>query len=112
MSKSTRSDNVDLVPADRQAGAAYDRDFYSWSLEQARLVREGNWDAVDRVNIAEEIEIVGTRAVQQAGKRISSAVAALAEMGPSADQAVAQLDYFRLERSDWKSRTFLPTIRT
>jgi len=46
MSKSTRSDNVDLVPADRQAGAAYDRDFYSWSLEQARLVREGNWDAV------------------------------------------------------------------
>src|SRR2546423_7428010 len=59
MANRTRSDNVDLVPAAEPTDTAYDRDFYSWSLEQARLVREGRWDAVDRENVAEEIESVG-----------------------------------------------------
>jgi hypothetical protein len=59
MANRTRADDVDLVPAAAPAGAAYDRDFYSWSLEQARLVREGRWDSVDRENVAEEIESLG-----------------------------------------------------
>ena len=50
---------VELVPTAEPAGAGYERDFYSWSLEQARLVREGRWDAVDRANVAEEIESLG-----------------------------------------------------
>jgi hypothetical protein len=50
---------ADLVPAAKPARAGYDRDFYAWSLEQARLVREGRWDAVDRENVAEEIESSG-----------------------------------------------------
>src|SRR5258708_24306963 len=50
---------ADLVPAEAPAGASYDRDFYNWSLEQARLAREGRWDAVDRDNVAEEIESLG-----------------------------------------------------
>jgi hypothetical protein len=56
----TRPTNeAELVPAADAAGPAYDRDFYSWSLEQARLVREGRWNAVDRDNVAEEIESLG-----------------------------------------------------
>ena len=39
--------------------AGYDRDFYSWSQEQGRLVREGRWAEVDRENVAEEIESLG-----------------------------------------------------
>jgi hypothetical protein len=50
---------AELVPAAEPAGAAYEHDFYSWSLEQARLVREGSWDAVDRAHVAEEIESLG-----------------------------------------------------
>src|ERR1043165_5506946 len=50
---------AELIPAPDAAGHAYDRDFYSWSLEQARLVREGRWSAVDRENVAEEIESLG-----------------------------------------------------
>ena len=50
---------AELVPAPDAAGHSYDRDFYSWSLEQARLVREGHWNAVDRENVAEEIESLG-----------------------------------------------------
>jgi uncharacterized protein DUF29 len=56
--RSTESE-ADLVPAEKPASASYERDFYSWSLEQARLVREGRWDAVDRDNVAEEIESLG-----------------------------------------------------
>jgi hypothetical protein len=48
-----------LVPVEEPAGTSYDRDFYTWSLEQARLVREGRWAAVDRANVAEEIESLG-----------------------------------------------------
>ena len=59
MAGRSTSDDVDLAPADAPARADYDRDIYSWSLEQARLVREGRWDAVDRENVAEEIESLG-----------------------------------------------------
>jgi hypothetical protein len=48
-----------LVPADRPVETEYERDFYSWAFEQARLVREGRWEGVDRENVAEEIESLG-----------------------------------------------------
>jgi Domain of unknown function DUF29 len=50
---------AELVPAPDAAGPSYDRDFYSWSIEQTRHVREGRWDAIDRANVAEEIESLG-----------------------------------------------------
>src|SRR6266850_647000 len=52
-------DNVGLAPPDQPAAAAYERDFYSWLMEQARHVRDGRWDALDRENLAEEIESLG-----------------------------------------------------
>jgi hypothetical protein len=39
--------------------ADYARDVYAWSQEQARLIREGRWEEIDRDNVAEEIESVG-----------------------------------------------------
>jgi Domain of unknown function DUF29 len=59
MANRTRDDEAALVPAAAPADAVYERDFYSWSQEQARLVREGRWEAVDRDNVAEEIESLG-----------------------------------------------------
>jgi len=50
---------AELVPAPDAAGASYERDFYSWSLEQARLIRAGQLAAIDRENVAEEIESLG-----------------------------------------------------
>lgn len=35
---------------------AYDRDFYAWSREQARLLRSGEFSQVDIENVAEELE--------------------------------------------------------
>jgi hypothetical protein len=37
----------------------YERDPYAWSLEQARLLREGRLNEIDAENIAEEILDVG-----------------------------------------------------
>jgi uncharacterized protein DUF29 len=48
-------DNVGLVPP----ATDYEHDFYGWLVEQARHVRDGRWDAVDRENLAEEIESLG-----------------------------------------------------
>ena len=51
--------DIGLAPAETAARADYNRDFYSWLMEQARLVREGRWDELDRDNLAEEIESLG-----------------------------------------------------
>lgn len=53
------ADEAELVPAADAAAPAYERDFYSWSLEQARLIRAGRLAAIDRDNVAEEIESLG-----------------------------------------------------
>ena len=81
-----RNDNgnpVGLAP-EAPARAEYERDFYSWLMEQARLVREGRWDALDRENLAEEIEILGAGAIQQAGKRAARAAHPHLEVGSPA----------------------------
>jgi uncharacterized protein DUF29 len=44
------------IPFTEPARATYDSDFYSWALDQARLVREGRWEAIDRENVAEELD--------------------------------------------------------
>jgi hypothetical protein len=49
---------VGLVP-DAPAHAEYERDFYSWLVEQAHLLREGRFDALDRENLADEIASLG-----------------------------------------------------
>jgi hypothetical protein len=54
------SDNdVGLVPTAKPDGETYEKDFYGWTIEQARCLREGRWAAVDRENVAEEIESLG-----------------------------------------------------
>ena len=52
-------DNGTTLAPDARARADYTRDVYTWSQEQARLIREGRWDGIDRDNVAEEIESVG-----------------------------------------------------
>jgi hypothetical protein len=59
MAGRSHGNDVDLAPADEPVRADYQRDFYSWLMEQARHVRAGHWDALDRENLAEEIESLG-----------------------------------------------------
>lgn len=39
--------------------ADYDTDFHAWAMEQAKRIREGTFEALDRENVAEEIESLG-----------------------------------------------------
>jgi hypothetical protein len=50
---------AELAPGDEPVRAEYERDFYSWSMEQARHLRDGRLAALDRDNLAEEIESLG-----------------------------------------------------
>lgn len=40
-------------------------DFYACTLEQARLLREGDWQHLDVINLVEEIESLGKRQRQE-----------------------------------------------
>jgi hypothetical protein len=42
-----------------QNAVCYDEDFFAWTVEQARLLRAGEWSALDIANLAEEIESTG-----------------------------------------------------
>ena len=53
-----KDNDIGLAP-EAPASADYERDVYAWSQEQARLIRDGRWEAIDRENVAEEIESVG-----------------------------------------------------
>ncbi len=86
-----------LVPAEQPSAASYDRDFYSWSLEQARLVREGQWQAIDRDNVAEEIESLG----REQFNKLESALRVLV-------LHMLKWDY----QSDLRSRSWALSIRT
>jgi hypothetical protein len=59
MAGRSQDNDVGLAPADAPAQAEYERDLYSWLMEQARFVREGRWNALDRENLSEEIESLG-----------------------------------------------------
>ena len=48
-----------LAPEDQRPTAEYWDDFYSWLMDQAAHVRAGRWQALDRENLAEEIESLG-----------------------------------------------------
>jgi hypothetical protein len=39
----------------------YDSDFYAWTQQQAAAIRAGNWDAIERERLAEEVEDVYTK---------------------------------------------------
>jgi hypothetical protein len=57
MDDRTRPDNQ--TPRQKGGSARYDRDLYSWAVQQAALLRAGRLAEADVLNIAEEIDDVG-----------------------------------------------------
>jgi len=55
----------------------YDEDFYAWTVEQARLLRAGEFSAIDVANIAEEIESLGRSDRRELGSRLTVLIAHL-----------------------------------
>ena len=55
----------------------YDKDFYSWLMENARLIREGKFSELDTEHIAEELESMGKSEQRELISRLSILLAHL-----------------------------------
>jgi len=49
----------------------YQKDFYSWTREQAELLREGRFDELDVPNLVEEIEAMGSTEKHELENRLT-----------------------------------------
>lgn len=52
------------------ATSLYDKDFYAWTQEQAKLVRNKSFDKLDVVNLYEEIESMGASELRELESRL------------------------------------------
>lgn len=52
-------------------GSLYHTDIVAWANEQAALLREGDWAALDIANLAEEIEDVGKSEQRELRSRVA-----------------------------------------
>ena len=48
----------------------YDSDFYAWTQEQAKLLRQQKWESVDIANLIEEIETLGRQERRELKNRL------------------------------------------
>jgi hypothetical protein len=48
----------------------YEADFYAWTQEQAKFLREGAWEHLDQDNLIEEIESLGKQQRQELRNRL------------------------------------------
>jgi threonine aldolase len=55
----------------------YETDFYSWAYQQAQLLRQGEFQALDQVHLIEEIEDLGNRHYDQLESRLVQLIAHL-----------------------------------
>ena len=61
----------------RQMGTSYEKDVLAWAIEQAALLRAGNFSALDIEHIAEEIEDVGKSEQRELASRMAVLLAHL-----------------------------------
>ncbi|MEH2191466.1 MAG: DUF29 domain-containing protein [Nostoc sp.] len=74
----------------------YEADFYSWTQEQANLLRHQQWNQLDLPNLIEEIESLGRKERQELRNRLSILIGHL----------------FKWEyQPEQRSRSWLATIR-
>lgn len=48
----------------------YETDFYAWTIEQAKYLKDGAWDYLDISNLVEEIESLGKQQRQELRNRL------------------------------------------
>ncbi|MFL4969515.1 MAG: DUF29 family protein [Xanthobacteraceae bacterium] len=78
-------------PTGRHESARYDRDLYSWAVEQAALLRTGHITEADVLNIAAEIDDIGIRQYDKLEYSLRVILLHPAEMGSPAGVSFSQL---------------------
>jgi hypothetical protein len=49
----------------------YEADFYAWTLEQSKLLKEGDFKRLDIINLVEEVESLGKQQRQELENRLA-----------------------------------------
>ena len=49
----------------------YDQDFFAWTQEQAKLIKEKSFDKLDLINLLEEVESMGKHEKRELSSRLS-----------------------------------------
>lgn len=62
---------AEAVPVKPVSITSYDADFYAWTQEQVKLLREGRWAEVDLSNLIEEIESLGKQERRELENRLT-----------------------------------------
>jgi hypothetical protein len=75
----------------------YETDFYAWTQEQARLLRERRWDDLDLENLVDEVASVGSSDKREIRRRLAVLLAHLLKWkfqpgrrGPSWKKTISQ----------------------
>lgn len=55
----------------------HERDFYTWTYRQAKLLREGRFSELDTTHLIEELESMGARERRELGNRLAVLLAHL-----------------------------------
>jgi hypothetical protein len=69
----------------------YDSDYYEWARETADALRRGEFSTLDIASLVEEVEDLGKRERAALESRLAVLLAALAQVGFSAVEAVQKL---------------------
>jgi hypothetical protein len=62
--------STELSTSSGTTSTLYEKDFYAWTQEQAKLLLEGKWDGLDVANLVEEIESLGKQQRQKLRNRL------------------------------------------
>lgn len=62
--------SAELSAASGATSTLYEKDFYAWTQEQAKLLQDGAWEHLDIVNLVEEIEFLGKQERQELRNRL------------------------------------------
>jgi hypothetical protein len=57
-------------PAAAKPATGYETDFFAWTQEQARLLREGRFSEIDIENVAEELDSLGNSQKREVRSRL------------------------------------------
>lgn len=82
----------------------YDTDFYTWALEQARLLREGRLSELDIEHLAEEIEDMGKSEARGLQSQLERLIAHLLKWAYQPEQRQTSLNSWQASIDDARSR--------
>ncbi len=78
--------------------SGYDTDFFTWTQEQAALLKSGHLDALDIVNLADEIDSMGKSQIKELTNRLAVLIGHLLKW------------QFQVKRTEMNERSWRLTI--